>query len=235
MRAIPLLVILLAASQLTACVVRGDAYGRRTYPPVDTSYRTQYPANYPSNSDPYFNQSHNQSYNQNYSTPSSNYTPDQYQSNQNYGNSYKQGDYAEYAQILSVRPITSTRSSSNGGGALLGAIIGGVIGNQLARSDDSPRHSNRDYGRSPYRGDYRRGRDDNNGGRAVATVGGAIIGGLIGNEVSRSDEVVSDRTEITLRLRSGEVKTIAVASPVHLRSGDQVRVQYQNGRMTILP
>lgn len=231
MRALPLLVILLAASQLTACVVRGDAYGRRTYAPADSSYRTQYPANYPSNNDPYYNQN----YNQNYTAPSSNYTPDPYQDNPNYGNSYKQGDYTEYAQILSVRPITTTRSNNNGGGALLGAIIGGVIGNQLARNDDSPRHSNRNYGRSPYRGDYRRGRDDNDGGRAVATVGGAIIGGLIGNEVSRSDEVVSDRTEITLRLRSGEVKTIAVASPVRLRSGDQVRVQYQNGRMTILP
>jgi outer membrane lipoprotein SlyB len=223
MRTLSLLVILFAASQLTGCVVRSDAYGRSNYPSSDSRYRTQYPANYPTS---YSNTSDH------YYSQNSYYSSDQYNSNQ-----YNQHDYTDYAQILSVRPITSTRSNNNGGGALIGAIIGGVIGNQIGRGDDSSRHSNhirRDHDRSPYRhGSHHQSNHD--GSRAAATVGGAIIGGLIGNEISRSDDATSNRTEVTLRLRSGEVKTIMVASPVHLRAGDQVRVQYQNGRMTILP
>ena len=103
----------------------------------------------------------------------------------------------------------------------------------MARGDDHNSRSSR-YDRRGNSRYYGRGHSNNEGGRAAATVGGAIIGGLIGNEVDRSSSEQISRTEITLRLANGRTQAVLMDNPGQFRVGDRVRVANQNGRLMIM-
>lgn len=70
----------------------------------------------------------------------------------------------EYVSIDSCEevkePISSTPSGTNVAGTLVGGIVGGVLGHQIGGGS----------------------------GKALATVGGAILGGVAGNKMTSSDE-----------------------------------------------
>lgn len=171
------------------------------------------------------------SYGQRYQQPYSTTYSSQNQYDDRYDNRRQQ---TEVAQIVDMR-LVSDRSrndsgNSNGGGAVVGAIIGGVIGNQLGKGSEHHVNNRRSYRYDTY---------SNNGGRAAATIGGALIGGLIGSAVENSNDnnrqdYRNPKTEITLRLRNGEVRNIVVDHPGHLRVGDRVRVTFQQGHLVIL-
>jgi outer membrane lipoprotein SlyB len=152
----------------------------------------------------------------------------QYQDN--YNSSYQNN--SDIAQIVAIRNIGQVRETG-GGGAVVGAILGGIIGNQLARGDDHNSRSSR-YDRRGNSRYYGGSHSSNEGGRAAATVGGAIIGGLIGNEVDRSSSEQISRTEITLRLANGRTQAVLMDNPGQFRVGDRVRVANQNGRLEIM-
>lgn len=177
----------------------------RTESSYDNGYNSQYPAQYPAQSQ----------YQTQYQS--------QYQSPQ---------IQSEVAQIVGIRTIGEV-TRSNGGGAIIGALIGGIIGNQLGRGDSHSSHHDSRHGHG-YRHHYRREHHDDGGGRAVATLGGAIVGGAIGNEIDRSSNEERVRTEITLRFANGHAQTIFLNHPGHFRVGDRVRVSYQGGRWIIL-
>jgi outer membrane lipoprotein SlyB len=205
--------IILAAigmTQLTACAHRSYV--------SESSYNTRYPSTY---------SSQNQ------------YDPNGYEGYQNAQRNpqyerrnddrYEQYQQTEVAQIISMRNVGQARqSNSNGGGAVVGAILGGIIGNQLGRGDDNHVNNrrNRNYNQA------------NSGDRAAATIGGALIGGMIGNAVENSNDDRSDYrqsgTEIALRTNNGQVHNVIVENPGHLRTGDRVRITYQQGRIIIL-
>ena len=86
---------------------------------------------------------------------------------------------------------------TTGGGAIVGGIIGGVIGHQVGS-----------------------GR-----GNTAATVAGAAGGALIGNEVEKNRNNVSDRIEVRVRLDSGARVTYTQESPRDFRNGDRVRIE----------
>lgn len=162
--------------------------------------------------------------------------PAQYPEQTPYQNSY-QNQYqnqSEVAQIVGIRTIGEV-SRSNGGGAVIGALIGGIIGNQLGRGDEhSSRHHYRHGNGYGYGHHYERSHSDDGAGRAVATIGGAIIGGAIGNEVDRNSTEQRVRTEITLRFANGQAQAILLDNPGQFRVGDRVRVSFQGGRWVIL-
>lgn len=220
MRKAAFILAIVTISQLTGCVVhRGYARDAYVNSPA-TTYQTSYPAQYP---DQY--QSNYQTYQQPaYASQYSEYDRSGY-------NNYQNG-ITEVAQIVGIRNIAQTRESS-GGGAVVGAIIGGILGNQIARDDDKGRSHGRGYGRDYGRG-YDRHRSDGDGGRAAATVGGAIIGGLIGNEIDKANsEPQASYTEITFRLPNGQAHAVRVSNAGQLRVGDRVRVAFQNGAWTL--
>ena len=109
---------------------------------------------------------------------------------------------------------------------MIGAIIGGIIGHQLAHNDGYS--SNRRYG-------YGRGHDRNynDDGRDIATLGGAVVGGIIGNEMDRSSSGQRIRTEISLRFTNGQTQTILLDNPANFRRGDWIQLGFQGGRWVI--
>lgn len=224
MRKAAFILALVAVSQLSGCVVHRQ-YAYDTNPnQYRSSYQTAYPAQYPSQyQDAYSN------------APQTAYASQYSEYDRSAYSNYPNG-VTEVAQIVGMRNIAQARESS-GGGAVLGAIVGGIIGNQIARDDDKDRSHGREYGRGYGRGyerGYDRHRNDSDGGRAVATVGGAIIGGLIGNEIDRANsEPQASITEITFRLSNGQAHSVRVNNPGQLRIGDRVRVGFQNGAWTL--
>lgn len=222
MRKFVLIAATLVLTQLTGCVLhRHHASAARNY---NSGYSTQYATQTP---DRYSDQYPEQYATQPNQVAQTNH--DAYQDN--YSNSYQNN--SDIAQIVAIRNVSQARDSG-GGGAVVGAILGGIIGNQLARGDDHSSRSSRYDRRGNSRYYSSRSHSNDEGGRAAATVGGAIIGGLIGNEVDRSSTERVTRTEITLRLANGRTQAIWMEHPGQFRVGDRVRVANQNGRLVIL-
>lgn len=214
MRKIALILVLVALSQLTACVAHrhySDTQTRsssRYQQPAPVQYPSQYQDQYPDQTPQRIQQTHEP-----YRT--------HYQVND-------QQSQSELVQIIDIRQIREV-SHSNGGGAVIGAIIGGIIGNQLGRNEGHA--SSRGYGHG--RGRDHRGNYSSDDGRGAATVGGAIIGGVIGNEVDRSSSEQRVRTEITLRFANGQTQTVVQNNSGNFRPGDWVRIGLQAGRWVI--
>jgi outer membrane lipoprotein SlyB len=225
-------VAILVLTQLTACVAT-----RRYNAIPDRAYNNNYPAQYPNQYEqPQYQYQDQTAYQQ----PQA-----QYQSNyqNNYQNSVQdqyQGGQTEVAQIISIRNVgqVTRGNNGNGGGAVIGAILGGIIGNQLGRGDDHSSRSSREYGRGRDNRNNRYERSHDNSSsdsRAVATLGGAILGGVIGNEIEHSSSTETQvRSEVTVRLSNGAVRAIMLSSPGQFRIGDQVRVGFHSGRWVIL-
>lgn len=131
--------------------------------------------------------------------------PNQYQTP--YPSQYQNQAYIETAVITGMREVTQAGSGgSSGAGAVVGALVGGVLGHQVGKGS----------------------------GRDLATVGGAIAGGLVGNEMERNN-APKVRTELTLRMQNGELRTLLVDSGAYYRMGDRIRVTYQNGQLVLVP
>lgn len=212
MRKLVIIAAALILSQLTGCVAhRYHSSAARNYS-TGAAYNTQYENQA---ADQYQSQAQYQ---------------DNYAYQDNYNSSYQNN--SDIAQIVAIRNIGQVRETS-GGGAVVGAILGGIIGNQLARGDDHNSRSSR-YDRRGNSRYYGRSHSSNDGGRAAATVGGAIIGGIIGNGVDRSSSEQITRTEITLRLANGRTQAVLMDNPGQFRVGDRVRVANQNGRLVIM-
>jgi outer membrane lipoprotein SlyB len=74
-------------------------------------------------------------------------------------------------------------------------VVGGVLGNQVVRGDN----------------------------RKVATVGGAVVGAVVGNEIEK--HVKSTKSyEITVRFDDGTSRVITEANESTWRAGDKVKL-----------
>jgi outer membrane lipoprotein SlyB len=137
----------------------------------------------------------------------------------------------QYGRVRSIEREhareTGARRESRGGGAVAGAIIGGVIGNQIGRDDASKRRGgHREHGRDD------RG-DGSGGGRAAATMIGAIGGALIGNAIEqggrRETAGAGEVFHVLVRLEDRSERWFAFERLDGLRVGDHVRIE--NGRL----
>ncbi|MGB7483182.1 MAG: glycine zipper 2TM domain-containing protein, partial [Castellaniella sp.] len=71
-------------------------------------------------------------------------------------------------------------------------------------------------------------------GQILASIGGALLGGLAGNAVE--NQVGKTRgLEITVRLDNGETRVIAQADDVALSSGQRVQVISGGGPTRVVP
>lgn len=108
--------------------------------------------------------------------------------------------------VTSLRPITIQSSQSSGVGGVAGAALGGVAGSTIG------------------------------GGRGsvLAAIGGALLGGLIGNKVE--NEVDKTRgVEITVQLDNGETRVVAQADDTPISVGQRVRLISGTGPTRVAP
>lgn len=151
----------------------------------------------------------------NYASSYNNDYPRQYPDQTTYG----EVDQGEIAQIVNIRTVGQTIETKRSGGAIVGAILGGIIGDQIGKeSSDSYSHHYR-------RGSHHR-HSENQGDRAVATVGGAIIGSMIGSELDKGSIETKIQTELTIRTQDGRTHTIYLNNRAPFRVGDRIRVRY---------
>jgi outer membrane lipoprotein SlyB len=109
----------------------------------------------------------------------------------------------EFGTVEDVQYVGGGGSTS-GAGAVVGGIVGGVVGHQAGGS--------------------RRARD-------AATVGGVLLGAIIGNEVERNQRSggSSQYSVVRVRLENGQVISLEQAANVDVRRGDRVRVFDRRG------
>ncbi|HEY8607281.1 MAG TPA: glycine zipper 2TM domain-containing protein [Noviherbaspirillum sp.] len=103
-------------------------------------------------------------------------------------------------QVTGMRDVTIRGGRGTGIGSFVGAILGGVAGSAIGSGH----------------------------GSTVASIGGAVGGSMAGQHVEESSKS-SQRTELTVRLDSGEVQTYQVDPGDRFRIGDPVRVTTTNG------
>lgn len=108
--------------------------------------------------------------------------------------------------VVSVRNVVIQNDKSTGAGMVAGGALGGVAGNAIG--DGS--------------------------GRTIATVGGAILGGLLDNTVENRVNKTQG-LEIEVRLDNGETRVIAQAADVPISAGQRVRVLSGNGPTRVVP
>lgn len=121
-----------------------------------------------------------------------------------YGNGYGNGNgypppegRGESGTVMNIESI-GQRSSTSGGGAVLGAVIGGALGNQVGNGD----------------------------GRTAATIAGAVAGGVVGNNVERrNNNQYRSVYRILVRMdRSGRTYSYDQPDAYGLRRGDPVYI-----------
>jgi len=108
--------------------------------------------------------------------------------------------------VLSVRAVTLVQDSSRHLGTIAGAALGGVAGNAVGRG----------------------------AGRNIATVGGGILGSLLGEVVEHELNRTSGQ-EITVQLDSGETRVIAQQADIALSAGQRVGVISGHGLTRVVP
>jgi len=108
--------------------------------------------------------------------------------------------------VESVRPVVIQQDSTTGAGVLAAGALGGVLGNAVGGGS----------------------------GRTIMTVGGAILGGIVGdvieNQVTRTHGL-----EITVRLDNGETRVVAQAADVPINAGQRVRMISGGGPTRVAP
>lgn len=114
-----------------------------------------------------------------------------------YGGGYPPPDgRRESGTVMNIESM-GQRSSTSGGGAVLGAVVGGALGNQVGKGD----------------------------GRTAATIAGAVAGGVIGNNVESRNKGYQTVYRILVRMNgSGRTFTFEQADAYGLRRGDPVYV-----------
>lgn len=106
----------------------------------------------------------------------------------------------ESGQVINIRDITVRGGRPSGIGAFTGALLGGVAGGRIGSGH----------------------------GSTIASIGGALAGGMAGQHVEESAASTS-KTELTVRLESGEVRTYMVEPGANYRIGDTVKVTTTGG------
>lgn len=110
----------------------------------------------------------------------------------------------ETGQVVNVRDVTVRGGRSSGIGAFAGAVLGSVAASTIGSGH----------------------------GSTVASIGGALAGGMAGQHVEES--AASDsKTEVSVRLDSGEIRTFNVDPGTSFRIGDTVKVTTSAGMTRI--
>lgn len=99
-----------------------------------------------------------------------------------------------YGTILRVEDVT-IEGTNSGAGVLAGGAMGGVLGNAVGGGS----------------------------GRAISTVGGAILGGLAGSAIEK-DATTQVGVELEVELDNGELLVIVQEKDAVYNVGDRVRV-----------
>jgi outer membrane lipoprotein SlyB len=108
----------------------------------------------------------------------------------------------EYGTVEDVQYVGGG-GGTTGGGAVIGGVVGGVAGHQMGGS--------------------RRARD-------AATVGGVVLGAIIGNEIERNQRGGNAQYSVVrVRLENGQVLSMEQSTNVDVRPGDRVRVYDRRG------
>jgi outer membrane lipoprotein SlyB len=138
-----------------------------------------------------------------------NYDPQPARGGVNYGGNDPQSmppgyRSVEYGTVEDVQYAGGGGNGTTGGGAVVGGIVGGVAGHQMGGS--------------------RRARD-------AATVGGVVLGAIIGNEIERNQRTggTAQYSVVRIRLENGQVLSLEQAVNVDVRPGDRVRVYDRRG------
>jgi outer membrane lipoprotein SlyB len=110
----------------------------------------------------------------------------------------------EYGYVEDVQYYGGGGTGTTGAGAVIGGVAGGVIGHQAGGS--------------------RRARD-------AATVGGVVLGAIIGNEIERNQRSggTAQYSVVRVRLENGQVISLEQSTNVDVRAGDRVRVYDRRG------
>ena len=108
--------------------------------------------------------------------------------------------------VESVRPITIQSDKSSGVGGLAGGALGGVAGSSVGGGT----------------------------GQILASIGGAIIGGLLGN-AAENHMATKSGLEVTVRLDNGETRVVAQEADVDLAAGQRVRLLSGSGPTRVVP
>ncbi len=110
----------------------------------------------------------------------------------------------EFGTVEDVQFVGGGGGDTTGGGAVIGGVVGGVAGHQMGGS--------------------RRARD-------AATVGGVVLGAIIGNEIERNQRSggAAQYSVVRVRLENGQVLSMEQSTNVDVRPGDRVRVYDRRG------
>jgi len=111
-----------------------------------------------------------------------------------------------YGTVQSVRPITIQSERTSGVGAASGAAMGGVAASTIGG-----------------------GR-----GKILATMGGALLGGVAGDAIEHQVNK-SSGLEITVQLDNGETRVIAQEADVPISAGQRVQVISGAGPVRVSP
>ncbi|HLS16977.1 MAG TPA: glycine zipper 2TM domain-containing protein [Paenalcaligenes sp.] len=122
-----------------------------------------------------------------------------------YGQSQRE-QVVRYGVVESVRPITIQADRSSGIGAASGAAMGGVAASTIGG-----------------------GR-----GKILATMGGALLGGIAGEQVEHRVQK-SKGLEITVKMDNGETRVIAQEADVPINAGQRVQVISGAGPVRVSP
>lgn len=127
-------------------------------------------------------------------------------------NTYERSEIGTIARVDEGTVVASRSvqiegsSKGKGAGTVAGAVIGGMVGHQFGG-----------------------GRDERAIGAAVGAVGGAIAGGAIGDQATQKQGYA-----YTIRLRSGELVSVAQGGDIAIPNGTPVLVEHGD-RVRIIP
>lgn len=156
--------------------------------------------------------------------------PQAYSDDRNLGYTGMGEQNVQFGRVESIRPLyVSTQSTprTSGAGAAIGAIVGGVLLNQIFKNTGGSRRGY--YGRG-----YGYRYHDNT--RDVATIGGAIAGGLIGNNFERNQTSNMVRgEEVVVQLENGQYISVTQNDMGSLYVGQLVRVVGNGSRARVYP
>ena len=120
-----------------------------------------------------------------------------YQADSGYGNSGAEQYGVRYGWVETIEVVQGQAPSTSGAGAVVGGVVGGLLGHQVGG-----------------------GR-----GNTVATIGGAVVGALAGNEVEKRGSAVPPAYRVRVRTNDNGYLTVTQANPYQLRNGDRVKVE----------
>jgi len=113
---------------------------------------------------------------------------------------YAQGAPAygvRYGWVESIELLQAQPASPSGAGAVVGGLVGGLLGHQVGG-----------------------GR-----GNTVATIGGAVVGALAGNEVEKRASTAPQVFRLRVRTNDNAYLTLTQSDAYRLRNGDRVKIE----------